>query len=120
MKRPLTLNKLVKLTSSCFALVSIFGFTGPASTQKKHAPAQRVEFSREFAPTEVFVRGPEKETRQELCLNGKWDFEPIYGPYNQKKTKPYGIEANETGADLPDATQKWDDVKMKVPSPISG
>ncbi|HTH83495.1 MAG TPA: glycoside hydrolase family 2 TIM barrel-domain containing protein [Mucilaginibacter sp.] len=120
MKRSLSLSTLVKLTGSCFALASIFGFTGPASTQKKHAPAQRVEFSREFAPTEGFVKGPEKETRQELCLNGKWDFEPIYGPYNQKKTKPYGIEANETGADLPDATQKWDDVKMKVPSPIGG
>jgi hypothetical protein len=112
-------KKIAGLTGAFLALVSIFGFTDPKP--KKHtAPAQKVEFTREFAPSEGFIKGPEKETRQELCLNGKWDFQPIYGPYNQKRTRPYGIDAMETAPDLPGAESNgWDALKMKIPSPVS-
>jgi hypothetical protein len=77
----------------------------------------RKTYSGEFAPSEGVVKGPETQTRKEISLNGKWDFQPIYGPYNQQKTKPYGIEATETAADLPAPTADgWDKVPFKVPS----
>src|ERR1700761_8256297 len=109
-------KNLASLTATLLVLAGISGFTDP-QPKKQSKPAQRTEFSREFAPSEGFVRGPEKETRKELCLNGKWDFQPIYGPYNQKRTRPYGIDAMETAPDLPGAELNgWDAIKMKVPS----
>jgi hypothetical protein len=123
--KPFTKTKMfARLTMHLAALVLICSFSGftdpkPAKTTKAVTPG-RINFPREFAPSEGFVKGPEKETRKEICLNGKWDFQPIYGPYNQPKTKPYGIEALETAADLPDPTAEgWDAVKMRVPSPIN-
>lgn len=114
-------RKLVKSTMCFLSLILILGFTGPKPKQAVKSPAKgRVEFNREFAPTEGFVKGPEKDTRAEICLNGKWDFQPIYGPYDQPRTRPYGIDALETAPDLPDATKNgWDDVKMKIPSPLN-
>ncbi len=122
MNPAIIIKRPVKFILPLLTLLLIFGFTGPKHTSKKAQPAPgRVEFTREFAPSEGFVKGPEKETRQELCLNGKWDFQPIYGPYNQQKTKPYGIEADETAADLPAATVNgWDAAKMRVPAPVNG
>jgi hypothetical protein len=81
----------------------------------------RVEFSREFAPSEGMVKGPEKKYRQEICLNGKWDFQPVYGPYNEKKTPPYGINANDDmkalAPDLPEPVDDgWSATKIKIPS----
>lgn len=89
-------------------------------TRKKSnstAKITRTEFSGEFSPTEMFVRGPEKTVRKNICLNGLWDFQPVYGPYNFLETSPYGIDAPDTAPDLPDVTDNWESSKIKIPSP---
>ena len=67
-------------------------------------------FPREFAPSEDWVKQPEKPFRQSICLNGKWDFQPVYGPYEAKNKNgnPF-LSAPETDG--------WDSVKIKIPSP---
>jgi hypothetical protein len=101
-------------------LVMIFSLacTGHKTTGNRTTLSTgRIEFKREFAPSEGLVKGPEAGFRKEICLNGKWDFQPVYGPYDQKKTIPYGIDADETGADLPDpVSDKWEKTMIKVPS----
>ena len=44
------------------------------------ADTARVVFPREFAPAEGIVAAPEKPLRQELCLNGSWQFQPVAVP----------------------------------------
>ena len=57
-------------------------------------------FSHVFAPSEGLVNRTEKPYRDEICLNGSWDFQAVYGP---EMTMPV-----ENG---------WDDVRIKIPSP---
>lgn len=37
-------------------------------------------FSHVFAPSEGLVNRTEKPYRDEICLNGSWDFQAVYGP----------------------------------------
>jgi len=84
---------------------------------KKNPTLGRIEFSGEFAPSDGFVRGPEQGIRQELCLNGYWEFQPVYKPNEKIKTKPFGINARDVAVDLPSPTENgWDAVKIKIPS----
>ena len=93
--------------------LSSFSWAG----EKKSPASGRIEFSGEFAPSEGFVRGPEQGIRQELCLNGYWDFQPVYKPNEKVKTKPYGINASDVAVDLPSPKENgWDAVKIKIPS----
>lgn len=57
-------------------------------------------FSHVFAPSEGLVNRTEKPYRDEICLNGSWDFQAIYGP---EMTMPQ--------------EDRWDDVCIKIPSP---
>ena len=66
-------------------------------------------FRHVFAPQEGFVRGPEKDAREEICLNGKWDFMPVVIP---EEYSPEQI----TDPVLPDSPV-WDGIPYKVPSP---
>ncbi|MCX5683042.1 MAG: beta-galactosidase, partial [Planctomycetota bacterium] len=74
------------------------------------APA-RVEFSRDFAPAEGWVKSVEQPFRQDLCLNGRWQFQPVPLPAGWKRGT--GI-----APDLPmPAADKWDSAPIKIPSP---
>ena len=75
-------------------------------------PAQaRVEFTRAFAPTDNIIAAPEMPLRQSLCLNGRWQFQPVPVPADWKR---------DTGTPpvlpAPDAA-KWDKAPIKIPSP---
>jgi beta-galactosidase len=96
-------------------LLTLWSFS--LANEKKNSTSGRIEFSGEFAPSEGFVRGPEIGIREELCLNGYWDFQPVYKPDEKVKTTSYGINASDVAADLPTATANgWDAVKIKIPS----
>ncbi len=70
----------------------------------------RVEFERDFSPAEGIVTNYEKPSRDELCLNGYWDFQPKKIPqgYKMGTGTPPELEA-------PDPN-KWENVKIKIPS----
>jgi beta-galactosidase len=42
--------------------------------------AAGVEFDRPFAPLPGLVKNEEKPFREELCLNGSWQFQPLATP----------------------------------------
>lgn len=65
-------------------------------------------FKGEFAPQEGYVTGPEKEDRQELCLNGTWDFMPV---------DTEGLKKGELSSPFFPKNPVWDNTKYKVPSP---
>jgi hypothetical protein len=82
----------------------IFPFTGYAQEKGK-------TFSGEFAPTENWVKPVEKPYRQELCLNGSWQFQPIDLPQNFKE----GIDPTPKLTDAkPDS---WEKTPIRIPSP---
>jgi hypothetical protein len=121
MKYETSKNRLFMTTRILIALIAmtiVYGCTGrKAVNNGKPADSKRVEFSREFAPSDGLVRGPETAVRNEICLNGRWDFQPVYGPYDNKKTTPYGMEASEVAPDLTEPVSTgWDSVRVKVPS----
>ncbi len=68
-----------------------------------HSPAQGVKYDHRFNPLAGKITNAEEGMRSEICLNGRWDFMPVY-----KNSK----------ADfaLP-AEFKADEVKIKIPSP---
>ncbi|MBU3665444.1 MAG: hypothetical protein FGM15_06150 [Chthoniobacterales bacterium] len=75
------------------------------------AQAERVEFSREFAPVPGWVAGMEKPFRDELCLNGRWQFQPVPTPAGWTAGKDAPPALTEPAAD------GWDAVPIKIPSP---
>jgi beta-galactosidase len=64
-----------------------------------------------FAPSEGYVNRYEKEYRQELCLNGLWDFQGIPLPAGYKQGKGIAPELP------PPLNNAWDKTKIKIPSP---
>lgn len=71
----------------------------------------QVSFNQEFAPHEGMVASPEKNFRQEICLNGYWDFQGIDLPTGWKRNVGNPPALTDP---LPDG---WDAVKIKIPSP---
>jgi beta-galactosidase len=75
------------------------------------AATPRVEFTRPFAPSEGMVPDIEKPLRDEMCLNGSWQFQPVPLPSGFKRG---------TGTP-PELTQpiddKWETTAIKIPSP---
>ena len=85
--------------------------------QRVSSSTGRVEFSGEFAPSEGLLKGPEGEMRKSICLNGRWDFQPVYVFDEQKLTTPYGINASDVAPELPSPTESgWDNGRIKIPS----
>lgn len=70
-----------------------------------------VKFNHVFAPSEGFVNRLEKPLRAELCLNGRWDFQPVAVPKEWKEGKGRAPELTAPKADA------WESVKIKIPSP---
>jgi len=68
-------------------------------------------FTAEFAPTENWVKPVEKPYRQEICLNGTWQFQPVNLPQNFKE----GIDPTPNLADAKSAN--WEKTPIRIPSP---
>ncbi len=73
--------------------------------------AEGVRFTAVFAPSEGPVCRLEKGARDALCLNGRWDFQPVAVPQGWKYGK---AQAPELTPPKPDA---WETTKIKIPSP---
>lgn len=70
-----------------------------------------VTFPRAFAPEEGWIKPMEQPYRQELCLNGRWQFQPLPVPRDWKRDTG-------TAPELPEpVTDKWEPTLIKVPSP---
>ena len=65
------------------------GFTlQPIQTNAQKATNdQKLFYPYSFAPSEGLVNKTEKEHRQEICLNGYWDFQPVSLPKEYKQGK---------------------------------
>jgi beta-galactosidase len=71
----------------------------------------RVEFDHVFAPAEGYVKAPEKKFRDDICLNGSWQFQPVALPNNFH-------EGRDPAPALPAATADgWEKTPLRVPSP---
>ncbi len=64
-----------------------------------------------FAPSEGIVRPQERAYRNELCLNGRWQFQPVDLPsgYVRNTGVPPTLPAPQN--------DKWDPAPIKIPSP---
>ena len=103
-KSPLSVYLAIvrKLVGILFILASLAGAF----------PAQaHVDFNHEFAPSETWVKAPEKPLRDDICLNGSWQFQPLALPPNFK-------EAVDPAPELtPPTANAWEKTPLKVPSP---
>jgi beta-galactosidase len=73
--------------------------------------AQGIRFNHDFSPATGLITPSEKPYREEICLNGSWDFQPIAVPANWQKGT--GVPPELTA---PDAG-KWESTKIRIPSP---
>jgi beta-galactosidase len=71
----------------------------------------RLFYDRVFAPSEGYISKIEKPLRKEICLNGRWDFQAVELPSSYRQGKGIAPELP-----LPQ-NDKWDKVKIKIPSP---
>lgn len=79
--------------------------------QTSNGFSQGIRFNRDISPAEGMVKPQEKPFRDEVCLNGSWDFQPVAVPKDWK----YG---NGTPPELTaPQSDKWETVKLKIPSP---
>jgi beta-galactosidase len=73
--------------------------------------SERVTFSRDFAPSEGWVKPVEQPYRQEMCLNGSWEFQVVPLPPDWKRES--GVVPK-----LPLPTpDRWETTRIKIPSP---
>ncbi|MFI5457067.1 MAG: glycoside hydrolase family 2 protein [Isosphaerales bacterium] len=99
----------------------IFGCTYPTTTLAVFfgalalaggwTAAAPVEFARDFAPSEGWVKPVEKPYRQDVCLNGLWQFQPMPVPEGWARDRGIAPELP-----MPEAA-RWETVRIKVPSP---
>lgn len=70
-----------------------------------------VMFDRAFSPLEGMVSAPEKPFRQEICLNGTWQFQPMAVPkeWTPEQGTPPDLR-------MPESSQ-WEQTPIKIPSP---
>ncbi|MGA9405918.1 MAG: hypothetical protein WBW71_02175 [Bacteroidota bacterium] len=69
--------------SATFAILRFSIFTGVLFLSffvPKKVCAQGVKFMRDISPAEGIVFPRENPYREEICLNGKWDFQPVSIP----------------------------------------
>jgi len=70
----------------------------PVQTNAQTATnSQKLLYPYPFAPSEGLVNKTEKEHRQEICLNGYWDFQPIASPKDYKQGKGAAPELRPAG-----------------------
>lgn len=73
--------------------------------------AQGVKFSHDLSPAEGLVKPIEKPYRNEICLNGSWDFQPQAIPAGWKSGTGEAPEL------APPVASGWEETKIKIPSP---
>ena len=90
------------------------GFTlQPIQTNAQKATNdQKLFYPYSFAPSEGLVNKTEKEHRQEICLNGYWDFQPVSLPKEYKQGKGVAPQLS-----LPKDGNGWSKTRIKIPSP---
>lgn len=64
---------------------------------------EKITYSFPFNPVKGLVSYEESDYRKELCLNGKWQFMPVY----QAKASDFTLPSD----------FRWEDVPVKIPSP---
>ena len=69
----------------------------------------QTKFNRTFAPQEGIVKDVEKPYRDEICLNGSWQFMPV--------TLPDGSTPDEIKSPKLPTNDNWGKTPVKVPSP---
>jgi beta-galactosidase len=80
-------------------------------SRPRQAAPSGIQFRWEFAPSEGLVKPPERPVRDDLCLNGLWQFQPLALP-------PTFREGVDPAPDLPSAEPgKWESTPIKIPSP---
>ena len=79
--------------------------------QQAVVESDKLFFNDVFAPQEGYLRGPEKGIREEICLNGKWDFQPVAVPSSYERNR------GEAPVLPQPTTSGWDNVKIRIPSP---
>jgi hypothetical protein len=92
-------------------LTTIAGFLGVLMSFVGRAEVSPVKFARDFAPAEGWIKPVERPYRQEVCLNGLWQFQPI--PVPPGWTRDRGIAPE---LPMPEAA-RWEAVPIKIPSP---
>jgi hypothetical protein len=69
------------------------------------------QFKREFAPQQGLVAPVEQPYRNEICLNGSWDFQPVALPTDfQRGQSPLPTLTTPTAAG-------WEKTRIRIPSP---
>jgi Glycosyl hydrolases family 2, TIM barrel domain/Glycosyl hydrolases family 2/Glycosyl hydrolases family 2, sugar binding domain len=69
-----------------------------------------VQFAHDFAPSESWVKPPEQPFRDDICLNGSWQFQPLALPANYR-------EGVDPAPKLPPPTEDgWDKIPLRIPS----
>lgn len=73
--------------------------------------SERLVYHHRFAPSEGFVNRYETQFRNEICLNGYWDFQPVELPEGW-------VEGKGQAPELPSPENgNWGESKIKIPSP---
>lgn len=70
----------------------------------------QVKFDHEFAPSETWVKAPERPYRDDISLNGLWQFQPIDLPSQFREGVDPAPELT------PPKEDGWDKIPLKVPS----
>src|ERR1017187_2972977 len=92
-------------------LATVAGLLGPFAISVGRADQVPVKFARDFAPTEGWVKPVEAPYRQEVCLNGLWQFQPMQVP-------PGLVRDRGVAPELPmPEPARWESVPIKIPSP---
>ncbi|MDR0327887.1 MAG: hypothetical protein LBI05_06285 [Planctomycetaceae bacterium] len=83
--------------AACLGSVSVFA-------------ESRTEFNGDFAPAEGWVKLPEAEFRHEICLNGRWQFQPVTIPESWLPNRGTPPELSLPQVDA------WETTPIKIPS----
>lgn len=70
-----------------------------------------VENVQVFAPAEPMVSAPERPLRAQICLNGRWQFQPMPVPAGYERDRGAPPELAAPKAD------RWEKTPIKIPSP---
>ena len=93
-------------------LLSSFTLQPAQTNAQTMTNEQKLFYSYPFAPCEGLVNKTEMKHRQEICLNGYWDFQPVALPKDYKQGKGTAPELP-----LPKEGDSWSATRIKVPSP---
>lgn len=92
-----------RMTGRLLMVLIICALTRPAR-------CSGVEFTGRFAPHQGIVSEYEQPQRQELCLNGKWQFQPVGLPAGYQWNRGHAPDLT-----LPD-DNRWETTPIKIPS----